>query len=143
MKVLLDTNVLLHPRPGKELLLKLIEEGITPVIIDYILDEVYLNLEEQFSDPQERGRAFNTLRQIFQLAGEVKEWHEYVQNLDRAFLLVHQKDAPVLATVMLSDIDFFLTLDRKHFLSNKRLKETGWMEKIKKPEDFLSMFTMG
>jgi predicted nucleic acid-binding protein len=139
MKILLDTNVLLHRELGEQLLIKLIEEGMIPVATDYILDEVSLNLEERFSNPQESRLAFNTLRQIFRLGGEVKEWHEYAQNLAEASLLIHQKDAPVLATAMLPDIDFLLTLDRKHFLNNKRLKSTNWMEKIKKPEDFLSM----
>ncbi len=137
MKILIDTNVLLHPHLGEQLLRKLIEEEMIPVVTDYILDEVAWNIEERYPDPRQRKMALDTLLRILQLGGEIKPWQEYAPHLEEALHLIIAKDAPVLAAAMLPDIDLLITLDTRHFLNNPRLQNTTWKEKIKRPKEFL------
>ena len=54
----------------------------------------------------------------------------------------YRADAEVLASAMTADIEFFVTLDKEHFLSNKKLrKEATFM--VGKPGDFLAWFRKG
>ena len=61
-------------------------------------------------------------------------------NLLRAQLLVsHTGDAQVLAAALESDIDFFVTLDRKHFLDHLMLREQMPFP-MGTPGDFLAWY---
>ena len=58
MKILLDTSVLFpgfrHPDLRRKLIWKLLEKGVTPVLTDYILEELKANIEEGYSDEEAR-----------------------------------------------------------------------------------------
>jgi len=140
MKILLDTSVLLpgfrYPELRRKLIWKIIEEGMIPVVTDYILEELRLNIEEDYSD-EEKHIAPDLLFKIFQTGRvEVKTWEEYALHLEEAKGLVDEKDAPILAA-MLADIDYLVTRDKKAFLENKRLMGTPWQQKVYSPQEFL------
>lgn len=141
MKILLDTSVLLpgfrYPDVRRKLIWKIIDEGMTPVLSDHILEELRVNIEEQYSDEEKRV-ALDLLLQILQISRvEVKSWEEYAPHLEEASKLTNEKDAPILAATMLEDIDYLITRDKKAFLENKKLWATPWQQKIYSPQDFL------
>jgi predicted nucleic acid-binding protein len=54
-------------------------------------------------------------------------------------LIDHIGDAKILASAWSAEVDYFVTLDRKHFIQNERLlKETPFL--IGTPGDFLEWF---
>ena len=142
MKILLDTNIL-FPRsrdPGlqKRLMAKLVAEGMTPVVNDHIVRELYRTIEEHNPDP-EREQLLEVLEEVLALdVLEIKELGEYAPNLEAAARLVPIKDAPILATLMLPDMDLFITEDTTHFLHSKLLRGTPWRAKIRSLKEFLS-----
>lgn len=69
---------------------------------------------------------------------EVKVWKDYSANMDEACRYVPEKDAPILAAIMLPDIDLFITKDEKHFTKNPKFQNTPWQDKIKHIEDYLT-----
>lgn len=142
MKVLLDTSVLLpgfrHPGLEKKLIGKLLAEKITPVITDYIVEELRENITEHYTE-REKAIALDLLLEILALGVlEVKVWEEYSDNIDEACRYVPEKDAPILAAIMLPDIDLFITKDEKHFTKNQKLRNTPWQAKIKHIDDYLA-----
>lgn len=141
MKILLDTSVLLpgfrYPDLRRKLIWRIIDEGMIPVLTDFILEELRLNIEEQYSDEEKR-TALDLLLQILQTGRvEVKFWEQYTACFEEARKLINEKDAPILAAMMLEDIDYLITRDKKAFLENKKLKNTPWEQKIYSPQDFL------
>ena len=50
--------------------------------------------------------------------------------------LIHFKDIPILATALEAKVDFLITLDRKHFLTESVLTHSG-KTKILTPADFI------
>lgn len=147
MKILLDTNVLLpalkHPQLRRKLIWKIIEEGMTPVVTDFILEELRENIGEQYTEPQ-KAVALDLLLLILETGRlEVKQWEEYAPYLEEALALIPEKDAPILAAVMLPDVDLFVTNDEKHFLKNQKLRGTPWAAKIRSPIDFLRRLEEG
>lgn len=110
---------------------------MTPVVTDFILEELREHIGEQYTDPQ-KAIALDLLLRILETGRlEVKEWDEYAPHLEEALVLTTEKDAPILAAVMLPDVDLFVTNDERHFLKNKKLLGTQWAAKIRSPIDFL------
>jgi len=144
MKILLDTSVLFpgfrHPDLRRKLIWKLLEKGVTPVLTDYILEELKANIEEGYSDEEAR-IALRLLLEILQTGQvEVKTVEEYGPYWEEARGLIREKDAPILAALMLPDIDYFVTRDKRDFLEkNKKLQETEWREKIKSPPEIIAL----
>lgn len=144
MKILLDTSILFpgfrHPELRRKLIWKLLEQGATPVSTDYILEELRVNIARQFSNKQAQV-ALNLLLQIIQTGEiEVKTFTDYAEHLTEARGLIREKDAPILAAVMLPDIDYLVTRDKRDFLEkNQALRKTPWIEKIKSPAEILSL----
>ena len=70
----------------------------------------------------------------------MKTVEEYGPYWEEARGLIREKDAPILAALMLPDIDYFVTRDKRDFLEkNKKLQETEWREKIKSPPEIIAL----
>jgi len=128
MNILLDTSVFLpgfrHPNLPRKLFWKLVEEGFTPCLTDYIIEELRENIKEQFSTIQKEIALELLLSIVATGKLMVLTWDEYRHNIIEALGLVPEKDAPILACVMLEKMALFLTNDTKDFLKNKKLQQT-------------------
>jgi predicted nucleic acid-binding protein len=143
MKVLVDTNIFVAGMKfvgvKRKLVWKLLEEGITVVLTDFILEELRRKFSEMYG-PQETQAALDNFLQFLATGSlEVKTYEEYFPHLEKAEKLIREKDAPILAAVMLEDIDYLVTRDKRDFLENESLRETPWMAKIKDPQEMLSL----
>ncbi len=144
MKILFDTSALLpgfrYPDLREKALGHVIWAGHTPVVTDYILDELRENIHKRYSDAQ-KAVALDLLLQIMSMnVLEVKLWDEYASHLEEAFKWVPEKDAPVLATLMLPDIDYLVVRDEKDFLNNPKLEGTPWREQMITPQEVFELF---
>jgi hypothetical protein len=111
MKILLDTSV--YPGLEEKLMGKLLAQGITPVVTDYIIEELRENIKEHYTE-RERAIALDLFLELLALGVlEIKTLEDYIDNLDEASRYVPDKDAPILSAVMLPDIDLFITKDEK------------------------------
>lgn len=144
MKIILDTSVLFpgfrHPELRRKLIWKLLEEDATPVFTDYILEELRVNIEEEYGDEEAR-TALNLFLQLIQTGQiEVKTFDDYAPYLQEAGRLIREKDAPILAASMLPDIDYLVSRDKRDFLErNKALQESPWISKVKSPREIIAL----
>ena len=53
--------------------------------------------------------------------------------------IIHPKDAPILRAAMDAQVDYLVTLNRKHFLGNPEVTRRSGL-RIGAPEDFLAWF---
>lgn len=60
-----------------------------------------------------------------------------LKEVEQMMKYIDFKDAPILAMVIKGKIDYFITLDKKHFLKNPKLKKLKLSLKILTPGDFL------
>jgi predicted nucleic acid-binding protein len=139
IRVFLDTSALFagiwSPAGGSRMILKLGETGAIQLLVSaQVLQEIEYALREKAPGTLgylalllERSRI-----EIVPLAGED------VLNLCRR-LVQHTGDLQVIAAAWGSSTDYFVTLDRKHFLGNSRLREKAPFL-IGTPGDFLSWF---
>lgn len=58
---------------------------------------------------------------------------------DALKLVDHQGDARILAAVLSADVDYFITLDKEHFLENRAVMESLSIP-VGTPGDFLTWF---
>lgn len=54
--------------------------------------------------------------------------------------IIDPKDAPVLAAALKSNVDILVTLDRKHFLENPKLRKKYHRLEIMTPGDFIGKY---
>ena len=107
------------------------------VVTDFILEELRENFAELYR-PHEFDIALDLFLQFLSTGQiEIKTREAYAPYLGAAIALIAEKDAPILAALMLSDIDYLITRDKVDFLENAKLKETPWITKIKSPQEFL------
>jgi len=142
MKVILDTNIYIATMRfinlDRMLIWKLLEEGITIVLTDFIIEELRENFREKYR-PEEWGRALDLLLKFLGTGYvEVKRWDEYSYHIEEARKLTNEKDAPLLAAAMLDDVDFLITRDKKAFLENEKLRGTPLGRKVHSPQSFLA-----
>lgn len=141
MKVLIDTNIFIASMRfaglKRKLLWKLLEDDVVIVVTDFILEELRENFAELY-----QAHEFEIALDLFLLflgTGqiEVKTSEAYASHLEAATALIAEKDAPILAALMLPDIDYLITRDKADFLENEKLQKTPWIDKIKSPQEFL------
>jgi len=58
--------------------------------------------------------------------------------IQKALKLIDFKDAPVLAAAIKESVDILITLDRKHFIDNPKLKDINFV--ILTPSDFIKKY---
>lgn len=114
MKLLVDSSTIYsaiaHAGKVTDLLDMLIEKH-TIVLTDYIIEELKRNFSNKLSEKNIK-KALKELN-IFISNCEIKKKNEYVQNLLRAKKLISDKDAPIIACGMLSDIDYLISSDKE------------------------------
>jgi len=114
MKLLIDSSTIYSAivYTGKEMnLLDMLIEKHNIVITDYIIEELKRNFTNKLSKKR-RDKALKQLN-IFISNCIIKEKNEYIQNISKALKNISDKDAPILACAMLSDIDYLITSDKE------------------------------
>ena len=138
-RVYLDTSALFagiwSTSGGGRMILRLGEaEALVPLTGSIILDELERTLKEKA--PQQLG----TLAVLLDKAQfeVLPSPSELIVN-EIAELVDHPGDALVFATALNAEVDYFATLDRKHFLRNKKLVRRAPFP-MGTPGDFLHWF---
>ena len=142
MKVFLDANVFFaaagSPTGGSAFVLELAKrERIQIITVLYALVEAERNIQAKLGE-KALDRHYQNL-----LEGKRK-----VQNIDNVSMktateletLLIRKDVPILLGAILSNVDFLVTLDRKDFIDNKKLKEADLSFHMVTPGDFLRQY---
>lgn len=60
------------------------------------------------------------------------------ESMEKAATIVDRKDAPILAATQNANVDFLITLDKRHFLNPKTRQKV--MLKVISPVEFLQSF---
>lgn len=134
-RVFLDTSALFagiwSPEGGARLLLKLGESGAIQLVINR---QVLLEIENTLRTkaPSHLGALVLLLdRSQIEIASQGESEITIAQQW-----VTYPGDAWVLASVLESKIDYFVTLDRKHFLNNQSLRQAA-LVLMGTPGDFL------
>lgn len=142
MQVFLDANVFFaaagSPSGGSAFVLELAKQDKFKVVTTtHALLEAERNIENKLGK--------SCILRHYQNLLDVRP---IVQPIDPAVLkrisqlekLLPLKDAPILLGAILSNADFLLTLDRKDFIDNEKLKEIEFSFKIMTPGEFLKRY---
>jgi len=137
IKVFIDTNVLIagvHSVSGASAtLLDLCEAGVLQMVVSrQVLIEADRNFAAKF--PQLVGRFRQFLHHLAPLMVE----DPTPESMEKAATIVDRKDAPILAAAQNANVDFLITLDKRHFLNPKTRQKV--MLKVVSPIEFLQSF---
>ncbi len=138
-RIFLDTSAILagiwSPDGGGRMILKLGEAGALKLITSR---DVLGELERVFrrKAPELLGElAIIMDRSRFQIGSSPKK-----RDVENNLILVgHPGDASIITAARSMDVDFFVTLDRKHFIQNKRLVKEVYFP-IGTPGDMLEWY---
>lgn len=141
-KVFIDTSALFagiwSRKGGGRMVLKLGEAGAVRLLVS---PQVIRELEGALR--RKAPQAMGALALILERSGvEITESppKENIQNVLK--LVDHQGDARILAAMLAADVDYFITLDKEHFLENQAVVESISIP-IGTPGDFLDWFRKG
>jgi len=137
IKVFIDTNVLIagvnSVTGASATLLDLCEaRGLEMVVSRQVLIEADRNFATKF--PQLVGR----FRQFMHNLAPLMVEDPTPESIKKAAAIVDRKDAPILAAAQNANVDFLITLDKKHFLNPKTRQKV--MLKVVSPIEFLQSF---
>ena len=137
IKVFIDTNVLIagvnSVTGASATLLDLCEAGVLQMVVSrQVLIEADRNFTAKF--PQWVGR----FRQFMHNLAPLMVEDPTPESIKKAAAIVDRKDAPILAAAQNANIDFLITLDKKHFLNPKTRQKM--MLKVVSPIEFLQSF---
>ncbi len=137
IKVFIDTNVLiagLHSITGASAtLLDLCEAGVIQMAVSrQVLIEADRNFAAKFPELIDRFRQF--MRSLAPLMVE----DPTPESMEKAATIVDRKDAPILAAAQNANVDFLITLDKRHFLNPKTRQKV--MLQVASPIEFLQSF---
>lgn len=139
MKVFLDANIFFagarSQKGGSGFILELAKrQKIEIITVSYILLEAEQNIIKKLS-PQYLSRHYQNLLEIKPKIQSI----EFVtlEEINRLRKLIPSKDIPILLGAILSGCRFLITLDRKHFLNNEKLKGIELPFRILNPGEFL------
>ncbi len=137
IKVFIDTNVLiagLHSITGASAtLLDLCEAGVIQMVVSrQVLIEADRNFAAKFPELVDRFRQF--MRSLAPLMVE----DPTPESMEKAATIVDRKDAPILAAAQNANVDFLITLDKRHFLNPKTKQKV--MLQVASPIEFLQSF---
>jgi predicted nucleic acid-binding protein len=137
--VFLDTSALFagiwSAEGGARLVLRLAEVGAIRLLVSsQVLDEIERALRRKAPD------TLGLLALLLDRSGiEVVPSPTAKMVLDSQALIGHPGDAQMLAAAWAAGADYFVTLDRKHFLDNQALKDNVPFP-IGTPGDFLAWY---
>ena len=137
IKVFIDTNVLIagvHSVSGASAtILDLCEAQVLQMVVSrQVLIEADRNFAEKF--PQLVGR----FRQFMHRLAPLMVEDPALESVEKAAAIIDRKDAPILAAAQNANVDFLITLDKKHFLNPKIRQKV--MLKVVSPIEFLQFF---
>ena len=137
-RVFLDTSALLaglaSPRGASNAILALAEAGLlTLVVSEQVLVEAERNLQEKLR------KAIPEYRRFLAACSVTTIPDPSAADVANAEAIIHTKDAPILRAAMDAQVDYLVTLNRKHFLGNPEVTRRSGL-RIGAPEDFLAWF---
>jgi putative PIN family toxin of toxin-antitoxin system len=137
IRVFIDTNVLIagvnSVSGASATILDLCETGVLQMVISrQVLIEADRNFSAKF--PQLVGR----LRQFMHNLAPLMVEDPTPESMEKAATIVDRKDAPILAAAQNANVDFLITLDKRHFLNPKTREKV--MLKVVSPIEFLQSF---
>ena len=136
-KVFLDTSALIagiaSSRGAARAVLQLAEIGLIEVIVSrQVIVEADRNIEEKLPE------MLNEYRKFIEILAPVLVDDPQQKDVKRFLTVINPDDAPILASAVISDADFLITWDRKHFIGkNIRIHSNL---KIVTPDEFLKYF---
>ncbi len=137
IKVFIDTNVLIagvnSVTGASATILDLCEARVLQMVISrQALTEADRNFAAKF--PQLVGR----FRQFMHHLAPLMVEDPTPESMEKAATLVDRKDAPILAAAQNANVDFLVTLDKRHFLNTKTRQNV--ILKMASPIEFLQSF---
>ena len=137
IKVFIDTNVLItgvnSVTGASATLLDLCEARVLQMVVSrQVLIEADRNFAAKF--PQLVGR----FRQFMHHLAPLMVEDPTPESMEKAATIIDRKDAPILAVAENANVDFLITLDKKHFLNPKTRQKV--MLKVVSPIEFLQSF---
>lgn len=142
MKVFLDANVFFagtrSPRGGSGFVLELAKKKkIEPITTSHALLEAEQNILKKLG-PDCLNRHYQNLLEIKPKIQSIE--FVTIKEINRLKKLIPSKDIPILLGAIVSGTQFLITLDRKHFLNNEKLKKIKLPFKILNPGEFLRKY---
>ena len=137
IKVFIDTNVLIagvnSVTGASATILDLCEARVLQMVVSrQVLVEADRNFAAKF--PQLVGR----FRQFMHNLAPLMVEDPTPESMEKAATIIDRKDAPILAAAENANVDFLITLDKKHFLNPKTRQKV--MLKVVSPIEFLQSF---
>ncbi|HUS70657.1 MAG TPA: PIN domain-containing protein [Anaerolineae bacterium] len=135
-RVFLDTSALLaglaSPRGASNKILALAEAGLlTLVVSEQVLVEAERNLEEKLP------RGIPQCRRFLITCPLEKVPAPSASDVAMAKEMIHAKDVSILVAAMNAQVDYLVTLNRKHFLDDPEVARRSGL-RIGAPEDLLA-----
>ncbi|MBZ1345457.1 MAG: hypothetical protein KY055_02410 [Candidatus Nealsonbacteria bacterium] len=142
MQVFLDANIFFagarFPKGGFGFVLELAKKGKLEIItVNQALFEAEENVRKKLGLPY-LNRHYQNLLEIKPKIQSIK--FITPKEITKLSKIVPTKDIPILLGVILSKSQVLLTLDRKHFLDNEKLKKTKLPFEIFNPGEFLRKY---
>jgi len=141
-KVFLDANIFFaatrSPQGGSGFILELAKRNKLAIItVNQALFEAEQNIRRKLS-PKFLNRHYQNLLEIKPQIQSL----EFItlEEITKFKKLVPTKDIPILLGAILSKVKVLITLDRKHFLENEKLKKIKLPFGIMNPGDFLRKY---
>ena len=136
-KVFLDTSALIagiaSSRGAARAVLQLAEIGLIEVIVSrQVIVEADRNIEEKLPE------MLNEYRGFIEILAPVLIDDPHQKDIKRFLTVINPDDAPILASAVISDADFLITWDRKHFIGKNIHIHSNL--KIVTPGEFLKHF---
>ena len=137
IKVFIDTNVLIagvnSVTGASATILDLCEARVLQMVVSrQVLIEADRNFAAKF--PQLVSR----FRQFMQNLAPLMVEDPTPESMEKAAMIVDRKDAPILAAAQKANVDFLITLDKRHFLNPKTRQKV--LLKVVSPIEFLQSF---
>ncbi len=104
---------------------------ITLVVSEQVLVEAERNLQEKLP------KAIPQYRHFLATCPLEKASPPSVADVAIAKEIIHPKDAPILMAAMNAQVDYLVTLNRKHFLDDPEVARTSGL-RIGAPDDFVA-----
>jgi len=137
LKVFLDTSALItgiaSSRGDARAVLQLAEISLIEVFVSrQVIVEADRNIGEKLPE------MLNEYREFIDLLAPVLVKDPSPRDVKRFLTVIHPDDAPILASAVISDADFLITWDRKHFIGKNIHVHSNL--KIVTPGEFLKYF---
>ncbi len=141
-KAFLDANIFFAAAKshfgGSYFILELAKKRrITVVTSAHALAEVERNIEKKLG-----GEALNEhYENLLEIRPKIQSLEMLPLGLEEKLkAYIPEKDIPILAGAILSEVDCFITLDKKHFLGNKNLSKLNLPFAILTPGSFIQRY---